>query len=66
MMVAERAIDEIAWSLGLYPAMCARRNLYREEPRRHAPRHGREDNIPVRADTAAAKARATIGAGGGW
>src|SRR5258708_9017333 len=30
MMVAERAIDEIAWSLGLDPLDVRKKNLYRE------------------------------------
>ena len=40
MMVVERAIDEIAWALGLDPLDVRKRNLYRAGPRRHALRHG--------------------------
>ena len=40
MMVAERAIDEIAWSLGLDPLDVRKRESLRRGPRRHALRHG--------------------------
>ena len=47
MMVAERVIDEIAWTLGLDPLDVRKRNLYRRRPRRHALRHARRGQHPA-------------------
>ena len=47
MMVAERAIDEIAWALKRRSARCPQAQSLSRRPRRHALRHVRRGQHPA-------------------